>query len=64
MGSKIRKQAVLPFLRRKNAKCLTLITNKEINRRFYDKNGFIQVFNNEVEWEGQPVDNWGFKMDL
>ena len=64
VGSKMMQQAVLPFLRRKNAKCLTLITNKEINRRFYDKNGFIQVFNNEVEWEGQPVDNWGFKMDL
>ena len=64
VGSKMMQQAVLPFLRRKNAKCLTLITNKEINRRFYDKNGFIQVFNNEVIWSNQVVDNWGFKMEL
>ncbi len=59
------QQAVLPFLRRKRMpSVLHLLQIKKSIEDFYDKNGFIQVFNNEVEWEGQPVDNWGFKMDL
>lgn len=64
LGSKMIHDCVIPFVKKNGGKRLTLITNTEANRKFYQKNGFTQFFSNMLHFKDGSVNNWSFQLEI
>ncbi|MNJ45199.1 Acetyltransferase (GNAT) family protein [compost metagenome] len=64
LGSKMIHDCVIPFVKRNGGRRLTLITNTEANRKFYQKNGFTQFFSNMLHFKDGSVNNWSFQQKI
>lgn len=63
-GSKMIKECIIPYVRTKKGKKLTLITNTESNYHFYLKNGFKCFVKRKLSYKEKEIDNYSFYMDL
>lgn len=64
LGSGMLRDCLIPYIQTQGGRELTLITNTELNRRFYMKNGFREFSERTLEQNGQKIGNWSFCLNL
>lgn len=64
IGSDAINSFMIPLVKENNGEIITVTTNAESNVNFYLNNGFSLVEEETLEYDGNPVDNWTFKMNL
>lgn len=64
LGSSMIKDCLTPYIKKQGGKDFTLITNTEINCKFYMKNGFKEFSYNTLERNGNKIDNWSFHYNI
>ena len=64
LGTKMIQDCVIPFVKKQGGRRLTLITNNEVNQKFYSKNGFVQFFANQLHFKDGDAPNWSFKLEV
>lgn len=60
LGSRMIEECLIPYVTEQKAELLTLITNTELNRKFYIKNGFLEVLSEQLKVGKNVVNNWGY----
>ena len=63
-GSAMLNDCLIPYIRQHGGKDFTLITNTELNRKFYTKNGFCEFAERTLARNGQRIRNWSFHYKL
>ncbi len=63
-GSKMINDCLVPFIRRNGGGILALITNTNLNRSFYKKNGFDEFSAFPLKRFGREIGNWSFKRTI
>ena len=64
IGSAAIKAFLIPFVKEKNGKLITVTTNAEQNVGFYTKNGFSLIKEETLKYKDRTVNNWSFRLDL
>jgi GNAT superfamily N-acetyltransferase len=64
VGSDAIHNFVIPLVKERNGKLITVTTNAEKNVNFYLKNGFSLVEEEMLKYNGNTFGNWTFRMDL
>lgn len=64
IGSSAIKDFLIPFVKEKNGKLITVTTNAEQNVGFYTKNGFSLIKEETLKYKDRTVNNWSFRLDL
>ena len=64
IGSQAINSFLIPLVKDNGGKLITVTTNAESNVKFYQNNGFSLVEEETLEYDGKPVGNWTFRMDL
>lgn len=64
IGTRMMQEYIIPFIAENGGGPLYLITNSEINSRFYLKNGFELFSYEEFTYNGKKMGNWAFRMDV
>lgn len=64
IGSHAIKSFVIPLVKENGGKLITVTTNAPDNVNFYLNSGFSLVEEETLEYSGNPVGNWTFRMDL
>ena len=60
LGSNMLQDCVIPYIKTRGDKLLSLITNTEQNRKFYTKNGFQEFAGRKLTRQGRTIGNWSF----
>ena len=60
LGSNMLQDCVIPYIKTRGDKLLSLITNTEQNRKFYTKNGFQEFAGRKLTRQGRTIGNWNF----
>lgn len=63
-GSKMINECVIPYITSKNGNEVVFITNSEINRKFYTKNGFKEFDSTTISFKNNTINNWSYCMML
>ncbi len=61
-GSRTIQDGIIPHIKEMGGGVLTLITNSDENRRFYEKNGFSVFEQREILRGDRSMTNWSFRM--
>ena len=57
-------ECILPYVKEQGGDTLCLFTNDEINRKFYQKNGFV-VFNEQwFTYRRKKLGSWSYQLSL
>ena len=64
VGSAMLRDCVLPYARQRGGDCLTLFTNSQENRLFYQKNGFTEFDERSFSFDGHTLGSWSYRIDL
>ena len=64
IGSKFLTECLIPYARNAGGETFSLFTNSEINRRFYEKNGFVLFDEKQFEYEGKTIGSWSYLIRL
>ena len=64
IGSDAINNFLIPFVKEKNGKLITVTTNAKHNLEFYTKNGFSLIKEETLIYKDRTVDNWSYRMDL
>ncbi len=64
IGSDTIRNFLIPFVKERNGKLITVTTNAERNLKFYTNNGFSLIKEEILTYKDRIVNNWSFKMDL
>lgn len=64
IGTRMLKDCIIPYVKQQGGKTLTLVTNSEANRRFYERNGFTVFHEQSFEYKGRTTPAWSFRMEL
>lgn len=59
-GSKLFNEFLFPYLKKEGIKELSLITNTEINSKFYLKNGFQNFSIKNLKYKEKEITTWSF----
>ena len=62
VGSRFLSEWIIPYAKERGAQTLSLFTNSEINRKFYEKNGFSEFDEKEFRHEGKTIGSWSYVM--
>ena len=62
IGSLMLKECILPYVRKCGGEGLCLYTNSKINRKFYEKNGFMQFHSQEFTHRGKTFGSWSYQI--
>jgi len=60
IGSRMINECVVPYVKKNGGEYLTLITNKEKNVHFYEKNGFDILQHDDLIYNNKQINNWTF----
>lgn len=55
---------ILPYVKEHGGDALCLFTNSQINRKFYQKNGFREFNERFFTYMGKELGNWSYVYDL
>ena len=64
IGSDAIKKFLIPFVKEKNGKLITVTTNAKHNVGFYINNGFSLIKEETLYYKDKSVGNWSFRMNL
>ncbi|HWT73509.1 MAG TPA: GNAT family N-acetyltransferase [Mobilitalea sp.] len=64
LGSKMLDECIKPYIAKNGGGLLTLITNSELNRSFYKKNGFIEFHESVIRRNGKQIGNWSYRQEI
>lgn len=64
LGSKIINECIIPYIEENEGGLLTLVTNTELNRQFYLKNGFKEFSSATITVGEQVLPNFSFKREI
>lgn len=64
IGTRFLQDGILPYVRAKGGQKLTLVTNSESNRRFYQKLGFAPFHEQVFTYKGKELGGWSYQMEL
>lgn len=64
IGSDAINNFLIPFVKEKNGKLITVTTNAKHNVNFYINNGFSLIKEETLKYKNRTVNNWSFRMDL
>lgn len=64
IGSDAINNFLIPFVKERNGKIITVTTNSMHNINFYTKNGFSLIKEENLRYKDRTVSNWSFRMDL
>ena len=64
LGSAMLQECVIPYVREHGAAHLCLFTNAQINRRFYEKNGFAEFDERFFDHDGARIGSWSYRRAL
>jgi len=64
IGTRMLHECVIPYVRDRGAKQLTLSTNDERNRKFYTDNGFTEVEEKQIKLYDKSIPSWAYVMDI
>lgn len=60
LGTKMIIDCLIPYIKSQGGKEVALITNTEINCKFYKKNGFENFSFNKIDRKDKSLNNWSF----
>ena len=58
VGSAFMQKCLIPYVRENGGQELCLVTNSEINRKFYKKNGFKEFHHEVFRYKGKELGSW------
>lgn len=61
IGTRMLQECLIPYVLERGARELCLFTNSQINRRFYDKNGFVEFDERWFEYDGRRIGSWSYR---
>ena len=64
VGSDAINNFLIPFVKEKNGKLITVTTNAKHNVNFYINNGFSLIKEETLKYKDRTVNNWSFRLDL
>ncbi len=64
VGSRFLNECLIPYVKDASGNSLSLFTNSEVNRRFYEKNGFTQFDEKRFTYEEKSIGSWSYIMML
>ena len=64
IGSDAIKNFLIPFVKERNGKLITVTTNTKRNAKFYTDNGFVLIKEETLRYKDRTIQNWSFKMGL
>lgn len=64
VGSRMLEECILPRAREMGGKDITLFTNSQENRQFYQKNGFTEFDAMEFTYRGKWLGSWSYQRAL
>lgn len=64
IGSKMLQECIIPRIRQQGGKELTLFTNSEENRAFYQKNGLIEFHQTTISYRGKEMGSWSYYLTI
>ncbi len=62
IGSRFLNEWIIPYAKGRGAETLSLFTNSEANRKFYEKNGFSVFDEKHFSHEGKTIGSWSYLM--
>ena len=63
-GSKMLNDCIKPYIAKHGGGILTFITNPQINRKFYIKNGFTEFHEMVIRRNKTEINNWSYSMEI
>lgn len=64
IGSKMLQECIIPRIRQQGGKELTLFTNSEENRAFYQKNGLAEFHQTTISYRGKEMGSWSYYLTI
>ncbi len=64
LGSKMIQDCLKPFVSKMKGTELSLITNTELNCKFYEKNGFQNFDTCQIGPKDNPINNWSYYLKI
>lgn len=64
IGTAMLQERLMPYIRSKGGKTLTLFTNSEENRVFYKNNGFEEFDEQCFTYLGRELGSWSYKREI
>ena len=64
IGSGFLRDCLIPYAKQRGGETLSLFTKNDLNRRFYQKNGFVEFDAKEFTHKGQRLGSWSYLMRL
>lgn len=64
LGSRMLGECILPYVKEHGGETLCLFTNSEINRTFYQKNGFEEFDQRFFTRKGKQLGSWSFRASI
>ena len=64
LGSRMLQACILPYVKEHGGETLCLFTNSEINRTFYQKNGFEEFDQRFFTRKGKQLGSWSFRASI
>ena len=64
LGSRMLRECILPYVKEHGGETLCLFTNSEVNRKFYQKNGFIEFDQRFFNRKGKQLGSWSYRASI
>lgn len=64
IGTKMLRECILPYVKEHGGDTLCLFTNSEENRKFYQKNGFVEFDEQWFAYRGKKLGSWSYMVSL
>ena len=64
IGSRMLHECILPYVKEHGGNALCLFTNSQINRKFYQKNGFREFDERFFTYKGKELGSWSYVYDF
>lgn len=60
IGTRFLNECIIPHVQKAGGESLSLFTNSEPNRRFYEKNGFTLFDERRFDYKGKSIGSWSY----
>ena len=64
LGSRMLRECILPYVKEHGGETLCLFTNSEVNRKFYQKNGFVEFDQRSFNRKGKQLGSWSYRISI
>lgn len=64
IGTRMLQECLIPYVRERGGRELCLFTNSQVNRRFYERNGFDEFDERWFEHDGHRIGSWSYRQTV